>query len=238
MDWDTQALLVLELSERNGRKESACHRVWPVRGRVLHTERYSAGLHHIKPLWGREGLLVSRAFEPAQRMLPGWFHGGMLEHKGRVQERWFLEGLEFEAHTIRAASISPISNRVYGQYWYLDPFSGRAAGGGEAIFVLKDDRSLFFQTRDPKMFLGPERSLCGEIRLVVGQEGDRLLFPWSQAAGGCGVSVVDGESMRLLGDLVFQEGLYLSDIVVDGSLGNAIAVLSDGEGGWVLERAA
>jgi len=235
VDWDSQSFLMVEMSERNARKESALHRICPIRGRVVQTERFSAGLHHMEPMWGTDSLLISRAFEPTQRMLPGWFHGGMLERKGRLQERWFLDDLEFEIHTIRAASLSSTSNRVYGQYWYLDPFSGRAAGGGQALFVLKDDRSLFFQTRDPKMFLEGARTMSGPLRLVLAEEGDRLLMPWSDDKKGSGIAVIDGASMRLLGDLTFSSGWTVQEIGVSDCQNQAVALLSDGAGGWALE---
>lgn len=230
----TESLLVLDTLRQGGGTQAKVTAFDLFDGRVRAAESYPVGLFQLIPLHGSTKHLVSRMPNSRQRRARSWFHVGTLDSKLRLAERWHLGSAEDETYAFRRAFQSPASERVYGEYWFIDPIQGKVAGDGRSIVALKADGAVFYQSRSPEAVFSKGYRASGSMHLAIDRNGhDRLLWPVLSEEGRGAVQVVAGRDMRPLKTIDFSSSEVVGAVRTDLAGRRAFAlVFKKEEGGF------
>jgi hypothetical protein len=181
------------------------------------------GFGSVRPLKGSGDFVALRRHDPMRSQLPGWFQLGRLDRRGRLQERWSLDGSEHLLHGLRAAAISSATGHVLLAYWPADPFTGRGSGDGTAFVWLRPDGEIFYQAASPQFQVGRGRGWRGPGELLHRDGRDVLL--WIAESQGCTALVgVDGASMRAIGEAALPPESLGLQILLSGDGARAVCL--------------
>lgn len=231
-------LVLLDFNQSSGgRRDSRLVVIGLEDGRPLASESFAYGHMHLIPVYGSNYLLAARCFDPVLRQHKSWYHALILDGRGKVIERWNIEGLDEEIYAFRQAFSSPVTGRSYLEYWYLDPLSGRVANDGGAFMILGKDKRLFYQALTPEILLGSGRTISGGLQVVPGDdERDYLLWVWRDEDKNTGVAVIDGKDVRTIGHTVYGRDVHIGAIRSDLSRKRAYcAIFANDRSGFRIE---
>lgn len=231
-------LVLLDFNQSGGgRRDSRLVVVGLEDGRALASEAFAYGHMQLIPVVGTHHLLAARCFDPVFRQHKSWYHALVLDGRGKAVERWNIDGVDEEIYAFRQAFVSPSTGRVYLEYWYIDPLSGRVANDGGAFLILGKDKRLFYQAAGPDMLLGAGRVVSGVMQVVSGDvDRDYLLWVWREEDKNTGIAVIDAKDVRTVGHVVYGNDVHIGAIRTDLGRNRAFcAIFSNDRSGFRVE---
>ncbi|MCA9524136.1 MAG: hypothetical protein KC609_24380 [Myxococcales bacterium] len=217
------ALTLLSTSTER-RRPSRLLSVGLLDGRVQALEDYSYGLYHLTPIANEARYLVSRFFDLQRGLTPGFFSLATLDSRGRLGEKYFYEDVYDDLATVEWAARDPESGWLHLNYRSANPLTGEVLPEAYGYMVIREDRSLFYQSSKPEHLVGTKRRITAPFALDT--SGARLLVGYREEGLG-GVQLLRPADFSKAEDLSLGEGWIPRSIVVSAADGCAIVVAAN-----------